>query len=408
MQFFAENTLDEVLLCSLGMDGKESRVRLIGFFESVLCITRTDVVASFSEFIRCLAQKVAELEDLRARILVLQGHVDGLHAASLSVGSELEALRSRVLLSDSRASELSTINDQLKVALEAYKEKVGKYKRHALEKDETIRTLRAEMESYDRRLSKCLADASTADTLSSARVKEMEIKWSRSLLRQRALARRVSFFRREIGKVKTHWTKWSGRSAILGRRCGCGQSIRYFERTRIDLEWITEEAARASAGFQVELKTTAEAMRAEIQVVHDERDDALADCSVYIDRLLLSDKELRRSIIRNSELLAELSVVKAEFARRGGSDRALLKAQLFAGAGGRALVCPVPTVDGELVQVADVYRGWMVSGGSGGGCGLGAGFVSPLSGGYALLMIAMMIRDTDIFSVVHWQALSLP
>ena len=389
MQFFDENTMDEVLLCSLGMDDSESRIRLIGYFESVLCFSRNDIIASFSEFIRCVAQKVADLDGMRAVNYELRERVDELQRTSLSVGDELDMLRSRVLLSDARSSELSTINSQMNDALVAYKEKLSKYKRLSIEKDQSISALRMEMDSYDARLSKCLADASTADHLSSVRMKEMEIKCSRSLHRQRSLARRVSFFRREMSKVKQCWTKWSGRSAILGGRCGCGKSIRYYERSKIDLEWVTEQATRASEGFQAELKTNVERMRAEIQIVCDERDDALADGSVYIDRFLRSEEELRQSSLRSAELLNELSVAKAEFARRGGSDRAFLRAQLFSGVGGRPLVCPVPTADGELVQLADVYRGWECHNPGGGGYGIGTWFVSPLSGEFARSLVLL-------------------
>ena len=372
--------MGEALLCGLGMDDHESRIRLIGYFESVLCFSRNDIITCFSDFIRCLGLKVAELGDMHTANHELRGRIDVLQTASLSANAELDTLRTRVLLSDTRASELSTINNQMNAALIAYKEKLDKYKCHSAEKDASISALRIEMDSYDGRLSKCLADASTADNLFSVRVKEMEIRCSRSLHRQRSLAKRVSFFRREMCNVKNCWTKWSRRSVILGGRCGCGQSVRYYEKSKIDLEWITEQATRASAGFQAEIESTTDRMRAEIQVVRDGLDDALADGSVYIDRLLRSEDDLHRSNMRSCELLNDLSVAKAEFARRGGSDRAFLRAQLFSGVSGRALVCPVPTVDGELVQLADVYRGGEYPSSVGRGHGLGAGFVSPLSG----------------------------
>ena len=408
MQFFNESTLNESLLRRLGMEDVESRNHLLGYFESVLCFSRSDIISAFSDFVGCLARTAADIEGARADNRDLHARVDWLQAASLSASSDMDALRSDVRLLEARASELTTINAQMKAAIEAYKEKCAKYKVQAVGKDTSISALRSEMESYDARLSKCLADASTADALSSARMKELEIQRERSLHRQRFLVGRATFFQREMRNAKRHWTVWSGRSASLpGRRCGCGQSVRYFERSGIDLEWVTEQVTRASAGFRAELEAAAERMRAELHAMRDERDgaladgsvyigrallseeecdDALADCSVYIDRLLRAEEELRRSNLRNSDLLTELSVATAEFARRGGADRAFLRAQLFSGGGGRgALVCPVPTVDGGLVSLVEVYRGWMSTKCPGGGAACGTGFLDPVSGESLLL-----------------------
>jgi hypothetical protein len=63
----------------------------------------------------------------------------------------------------------------------------------------------------------------------------------------------------------------------------------------------------------------------------------------------------------------------------------LLRAQLFA-VGGRELVCPVPTVDGEFVSLADVYRGWMDDGR---GEGIGLQFKSPFTGKSFIFLLVM-------------------
>jgi hypothetical protein len=127
----------------------------------------------------------------------------------------------------------------------------------------------------------------------------------------------------------------------------------------------------------LELNATIDGMNAQVQTMRKERDDALADCTMYIDRLLYTEDALRQSGLGYAAVLNDLSVVRAELVRRSGVERAFLRSQIFA-VGGRELVCPVPTVDGELISLVDVYGGWMESGRDGDGIGLR--FNSPYTG----------------------------
>jgi hypothetical protein len=145
-------------------------------------------------------------------------------------------------------------------------------------------------------------------------------------------------------------------------------------------------------------------MSAQIQVVRAERDDALADCALYIDRLLGTEDELRKSGLGCAALMSELSVVRAELVRRGGAERAFLRAQLFA-VGGRELVCPVPTADGELVALADVYRGWMEDGR---GEGIGLVFNSPHTGKTPLHSPWRLLSDGAFWATGRATSLATP
>jgi hypothetical protein len=369
--------MDDQLLRRIGMEDSESRYRLVGYFESVLHLARADIVSSFSEFIQCLIARVSDFEETHAVTRQLHSRLDTFKRDLDSSKTSLERLDIKARLAEKRSDELGAINQKMHEAIEVYRSKRTESKQALAERDQAIHSLRSEMNEYDIRLAKCLADVSAADTTHATRLKDAEIKSARSDQLQRRLVRRVKFFRRETRKFKGYWATWSKQSYRLGQqRCGCPASIRYFERNNIDLEYVAAEATRVHDGFQNELKETTDSMRAQLQAVCVERDDVLADCALYIDRLLCAEDELRKSGLGFAALMSEFSVVKAELVRRSGVERSLLRAQLFA-VGGRELVCPVPTVDGEFVSLADVYRGWMDDGR---GEGIGLQFKSPFTG----------------------------
>ena len=366
--------MDDQLLRRLGVENSESRARVVGFFESVLCIARPEIIASFADFIRCTMARVSELEQAKLCASDFHSHIDSLKLELAASIADVEFLKSELHLSEARTSELSTVNRSMYEAIEAYKLKRSEYKLHISEKDQSINKLQIELSGYDTRLSKCLAEACAAD---AACAKDMEIQRSRSSMRLRALARRVNFFRRECERVKLCWSRWSKQNHDISQRCGCPASIRYFEKTAIDLDWVSEAATRECARVRLELNATIDGMNAQVQTMRKERDDALADCTMYIDRLLYTEDALRQSGLGYAAVLNDLSVVRAELVRRSGVERAFLRSQIFA-VGGRELVCPVPTVDGELISLVDVYGGWMESGRDGDGIGLR--FNSPYTG----------------------------
>jgi hypothetical protein len=105
----------------------------------------------------------------------------------------------------------------------------------------------------------------------------------------------------------------------------------------------------------------------------------LADCGVYIDRLLQAGDELQNANLQCASLLGELSIAKASLAKRVAFDKRVFRSQLFTDAGGSNIICPVPTMDGNLVPLSAVYSGWMC--GPGGGVdGMEAKFICPVTG----------------------------
>jgi len=178
-------------------------------------------------------------------------------------------------------------------------------------------------------------------------------------------------------KLLKYVSRWSNQGrGIEGGRCGCGKSIAYFMRTGIDLEWIQSEAERTSKGFQRELKETADDLRKQVSGVIQARDDAVADNEVYIDQNIKLRNELKVLCHTNVSVSNELSAIKSELSARKEVER-VARAYFLMDAGGREKVCPVPTMDGVLISLEDVYRGWM----GGMGCeGLGFQFQCPVYG----------------------------
>ena len=214
-------------------------------------------------------------------------------------------------------AQLSVVNGQLTEALSAYKEKRNKYRKEISERDSEIAIMRIDLNEYDSRLAKCLAEGCTVDASNKMQLAELDS--ANSKLRQ------------------------------------------------------------ASDAVEKELRDVVDTMRMKIQGAMLERDDALADCGMYIDRMLQAEEDLRKSHGFYATILGELSVAKMELSRRRSSERGIFRAQVFQGSNGTELICPVPTMDGVLISLIDVYRGWLAVGLDTGEWADG-GFISPVTG----------------------------
>jgi hypothetical protein len=385
-QFFNESgVLDARLLESIGVEDTTNRMLLVGYFDSMFRYTRPDINSAYLEFVHRLHALVLELDTGRRSIGECHNRIEFLENSVSRHVRAAEEVQSRMQILETRASDLSVVNEQLKEAITAHKKMRDEYKRELSGKDSVITSLRADMEAYDARLSKCLEDASVVD--SSLKVQLTNLKTANSRYRQLLLHRDRVFKRRmlslvkEAADIRQKWARWAKNNCVVHGRCGCKASIRYFQRTNIDIEWLTAQAEIASAGFRNELEEATNAMRAQIQAVRLERDDALADCGVYIDRVLNANEELQRVNLAYAALLGELSSAKMALAKRADVERAVIRLRIFPGGGddGALVVCPVPTMDGILLPLAEVYRGWM-SGPGGGGDGMESKFVCPVTG----------------------------
>ena len=383
MQFFVEYTaLDDSLLERIGMENHRNRSFLTEYVGSMFRHVCPDLKAVYMEFIGCLNRKVTELDSCQSKCIEFQRRIDMMEADIRTHLSELDDRQSRLLILDTRASELSIVNGQLKEAIAAYKENRTRYKRNMAESDSTIASLRIDMKEYDSRLAKCLADACTADSINNAQM--MRLKSTNTRLRQvvahrgNVLKRHIANFR--LGTFKTEWEtkQWSRRSRKMQKRCGCKASIIYFQKSNIDLEWVRFQARCASDRFERDIKQTTDDMRMQMQMVCIERDDALADCALYIDRMLQADEKLQISNLSYAAILSELSVAKMDIAKRQGVERGMFRSQLFRGLDGMDMMCPVLTMDGVLIPLIDVYRGWMSSNHDGDGAD--RKFICPVTG----------------------------
>jgi hypothetical protein len=92
--------------------------------------------------------------------------------------------------------------------------------------------------------------------------------------------------------------------------------------------------------------------------------------------MLLAKKEQTISRGNMCSSINELSSIRAEFAKRQSFELSI-RAYMFRGVDGEEKCCPVPTVDGVLVSLIDVYTGWLD--GVGGG-GLETQFKCPITG----------------------------
>jgi hypothetical protein len=192
--------------------------------------------------------------------------------------------------------------------------------------------------------------------------------------------------------------RWSSRSSIA--RCGCIKSIDYFRKSGIDLDWINAEALRASAGFQRELKETADEMRAQIAGVRKDLEDSVADNATYVDQILSIQCELQTSRQMNTTTLGELSSTKAELSRRIGVER-MIREHFLIDANGKEKVCPVLTVDGVLIPLADVYVRWMNGVGN---IGQDFQFTCPTTGDLVCIVLCEYGCGFYAFLVCIWQA----
>jgi hypothetical protein len=80
----------------------------------------------------------------------------------------------------------------------------------------------------------------------------------------------------------------------------------------------------------------------------------------------------------------ELSSIRAEFAKRQSFELSV-RAYMFRGADGGEKCCPVPTTDGVLVSLIDVYTGWLYGVG---GDGLETLFKCPITGSLVYIRAA--------------------
>lgn len=381
-QFFAENgSFDVYLLESLGMDNVTSRMLLVDYIQGAFRYPRADLDSAFTEFIQCLRRTITEratckrvVDDLTSRVSVLEGNLQ-----------EMDEVRSHAQILETRSSQLSVINDQLKEALAAHKGIRSQFRRDIAEKDSIILTLRSEMAEHDKRIVKCLADASSVESSFASKLMGLKMLNSKRKqlfsLREKSFKRRISWFEKHLEDLNRKWKGWRRNSSLVGARCGCKASVRYYRESGIDLEWVTAQAELASVAYQKELGGITESMRMQIQTVRMAKDDALADCGVYIDRLLQAGEELRSANLQCASLLGELSIAKASLAKRVAFDKGVFRSQLFTDAGGSNIICPVPTMDGNLVPLSAVYSGWMR--GTGGGVdGIEAKFICPVTGLY--------------------------
>jgi hypothetical protein len=375
MEFFFECMLNDNLLARLGITCSDNRMQLVDFFDTSFRFISKERGTVLSEFLQAVAECVTRME---------KNQSDNLESVNAALTTENDILKEKVQISDSRSAELTTVTEKQLEGIHAFKGKVEVLKQKITALKAEVSEAKSDLASAESKLiiaSDLCADIRAANTLLDQRLVGMEKGiTSRSdayVQKVRSALRKLAGCRKTLFKLRHDWNTWSERSGTMEHgRCGCARSIGYFIKTGIDVEWFHAEAVKASGNFQKELSETADGFRGQVSIVRKERDDALADNELYIGQLLSVREEVNHLRGSNESISRETCSIKSELTVRRSIERAA-RCQLLIGFDGLEKVCPVPTVDGALVSLADVYQGWMSGTGEE---GVGFRFENPASG----------------------------
>jgi hypothetical protein len=390
MVYFFENVMDDALLIRLGMNEDADRVQILECFEYSFKFFSKERVTVFSEFLGLVVKCVDGLNESKTL-----SHETGLRNGELNEHlllnqTEISNLKDKVSSVETISVELSVVNSKQSDGIVAFKARVDSLKLRLLIANSSITSLQNEISDANVRASiPCVSCSGLCAEIAELKNRLESVQKSRSGPQHGVLffRKQAAGYRLNMLKTKRDWEKWSKHGASMNPRCGCSDSIRFFERSGIDLAWVTEEATRASAGYERELKDVVDDLKARVAVIraecdekvqaaYKERDDAVSDNTVYIDQMLLAKKEQTISRGNMCSSINELSSIRAEFAKRQSFELSI-RAYMFRGVDGEEKCCPVPTVDGVLVSLIDVYTGWLD--GVGGG-GLETQFKCPITG----------------------------
>jgi hypothetical protein len=382
MQFFVERMISESTLVALGMDKPEDRTELLDLFDGCVRFVSKDRVSLLSIFLQSVTDCVLRTGTLQTSEMEWEGYrerlCESLKISETSVVDLREQNEAMLIQSD----QLRIVNGQQLKGIEAFKTKVDglkdRSKKMNVEKDE-LRVVVASLETKLQEAEGLCEDLRLANFfLDQQLVSAEKSKKSHSARYLQEARRQIAQHKTSIAKLKNDWNKWfkHGLSIQGGRTCGCYKSIAHFKKTGIDLEWIQAEAERASRGFQRELKETADSFRMQVADKLKELDIAVADNGVYIEQNLKAQDEIKQLRHAHTSVSSELSVVRSELFACKEIER-VVRSTFLTNANGREKVCPVPTIDGDLIPLEHVYRGWMHSNG---GVGREFQFQCPDSG----------------------------
>ena len=367
--------LNDDLLARLGIACSDNRMQLVDFFNTSFRFISKERGTVLSEFLQAVAECVTRME---------KNLSDDLESNNAALTTENDVLKEKVQISDSRSAELTTVTEKQLEGINAFKDKVEVLKQRIAILKAEVSEVKSNLASVESKLiiaSDLCADIRAANALLDARLVGMEkgftSKSNAHVQQRKSALRQLAGCRKTLFKLRHDWNTWSKRSGNIEHgRCGCARSIRYFIKTGIDVEWFHAEAVKASQSFQKELSETADDFRGQVSIVRKERDDALADNELYISQLLSLREEANRLRGSNESMSRETCSIKSELTVRRSIERAA-RCQLLIGVDGLETVCPVPTMDGALVSLADVYQGWMSGTGED---GIGFRFDHPVSG----------------------------
>jgi hypothetical protein len=337
------------------MECRDDRAQLIDFFDTSFRFVSKERGIVLSEFIKAVADCVSRMEEYRT---------SDLESVNTILRTENNVLKDTIISGDSRSDELTTVNAKQLEGINAFRGRVCTLKqRIAVLNGEIVRVKEnlASTESSLIAANELCADIRAANVLLDERLMGAvsESRSSTVVKNLKSALRKLGECRKDLFKLKRILNTWSKRSGgVVNGRCGCSKSIRYFVSTGIDLEWFHTQAVQASENFQKELKETASSFREQVLIVRKERDDALADNELYIGQLISMREETNHFRVSNESISREMCYIKQELTVCRSIER-VVRHQLLIGADGREKVCPVPTMDGMLISLVDVYKGWM-------------------------------------------------
>jgi hypothetical protein len=404
MNYFYERMVDDAFLSRVGMNSLDDRTQLVDFFDMSFRFVSHERGAILSEFISLVTECVARAETMKLSVGTFDQARESMNADLLALQKHNVELQQALDISDARYAELTTVNAKQTEGLAAFRTKVCDLKKRITDDAVESTTLRHLVDETESRMVVSLTAAAAADAACA------DVRAANGLLETRMLflerqikigtpgkarvkdsIQKVERCRRSMYKLQSSWYLWAKRSQSLGNRCGCAKSIDYFKRTGIDLEWINAEALAASAGFQRELGETASDLRrqmadtrkaseaefdSQMAALTKTLEDVSADRDTFMQQTISMRMDLNGLMLTNLTMSDDLTAARTELAGRVGVER-VARLMFLTDGNGREKVCPVPTMDGRLIPLLDVYSGWM-SGGH--GEGLELNFRCPVSG----------------------------
>lgn len=394
MDFFREHPVNDSVLSGLGIHDQKTRSLLIGHFNSLLCYSSDD-------FGKALVVLLEATSTVAQRAVASDAALDSLRLENLRLSTKLgemedeaRALRAEGELARMQKADLIVIVDKQREGLAAYKEKCAMHRKEGKE-------MRG---AYDRLMRRAAGlEALNASLGADKAALECRLRVAE------ASAENERAVRLKARRARKEWASRSG-SAPLPRLHGL---------FRAAVGVASASSLMTAAGRAQRLKAPGSKVAmgrrraAHFLSVAAERDDALRAKEALeqeLQRVREQAAHARRGLAASSD---ELLSLRAELRRRSDAERAIREQHFYDSFVGAPIVCPMPTMDGSLVALADIYREWRPSSsssssGDGRAVAASSDFAFAATGARRAVAPGALIQQSDIRRRAFWQVARRP